>query len=145
MTINPNKLPVKVTAGGVVLRQENGGWLVALEQQVKMSGEFWCVPKGHVEEGEDLETAAKREIAEEVGVTEFESFEYLAEKQRPSLKGHEWKIIHYFLAVTKQVDLYPADTEKGHRAKWFLLFSDLPLLFEEQKELIEEIKRKIQK
>lgn len=141
---NPNNFPVGITAGGVVVRQENGEWLIALEQQIKMNGKGWCLPKGHVEAGEDLATAAKREIAEEAGVTEFESFVYLCEKQRESLQKKEWKILHYFLAVTKQIELNPQGVEKIHRAQWFPLFSDLPLVFEEQKEAIEEVRQKIQ-
>lgn len=142
MELNTHNLPVGVTAGGVVLRQENGEWLIALEQQIKMNGKGWCLPKGHVEVGEDLATAAKREIAEEIGVTEFESFEYLIEKQRASLKGHEWKIIHYFLTITKQVELVPQDTDKLHRAQWFKLYDEIPLVFEEQREVIELVKEK---
>lgn len=145
LEINPHNLPISTTAGGVVLRQENGEWLIALEQQIKMNGKGWCIPKGHVEAGEDLETAAKREIAEEVGVTEFASFEYLVEKQRESLKKHEWKIIHYFLAVTNQIELNSQDVEKIHVAKWFPFFSDLPLVFEEQREVIETVKVRILK
>lgn len=141
-SINIFNLPVGVTAGGVVLRQENGEWLIALEQQIKFDGKGWCLPKGHVEEGENLEMAAKREIAEEIGVTEFESFKYLIEKQRASLKGHEWKIIHYFLAVTKQVELVPQDTDKLHRAQWFTLHDEIPLVFEEQREVIELVREK---
>lgn len=142
MEINPDNLPVGVTAGGVVLRQENGEWLIALEQQTKMNGRGWCLPKGHVETDEDLETAAKREIAEEVGITEFTSFKYLVEKQRASLKKHEWKIIHYFLAITNQSELVPQDTDKLHRAQWFKLHEEIPLVFEEQREVIELVKEK---
>lgn len=138
--INIFNLPVGVTAGGVVLREENGQWWVALEQQMKMNGKGWCLPKGHVETDEDLETAAKREIAEEVGITEFTSFKYLVEKQRASLKGHEWKIIHYFLAITNQVELVPQDTDKLHRAQWFNVFEEIPLVFEEQREVLEQVK-----
>lgn len=49
------------SAGGVVFYKDK---ILMLK---KRSGD-WVLPKGHIEEGEDAETAAKREVLEEGGV-----------------------------------------------------------------------------
>jgi DNA polymerase len=50
------------TAGGVILSRDK----VLLIR--KRSERLWCLPKGHVEEGESLEHAALREMEEETGL-----------------------------------------------------------------------------
>ena len=77
----------------------------------------YSIVAGHVEEGEDNLTAAKREIYEESGVSELELIEYLGEYQRYriSKKGSEdiseLKIIHLYLFKTTQTELKPVDPE----------------------------------
>lgn len=131
-------VPIGVSAGGAVLRQENDKWFIALEQQPKKRTGLWCLPKGHIEEGETLEQTARREILEEVGVRELNLIHYIGKKERLSARGHEWKIIHYFLFTTTQKELHPEATDKYHIGQWFDLFSDVPCPFEEQREIIEE-------
>lgn len=59
------------SAGGVVFYKDR---ILMLR---KRSGD-WVLPKGHIEEGEDAETAAKREVFEEGGV-EAKPLSYLGE------------------------------------------------------------------
>lgn len=141
MNTNSEKLPVTISAGGVVLRSDGVEWWIALEQQPAQGGESWCLPKGHVEPGENLETAARREITEEVGATELDLIRYLGVKERWSGTKPEWKIIHYFLFHTKQIALAPSATDKVHVGKWFKLFDELPFVFAEQKEIVEELRK----
>lgn len=106
------------TAGGVVVNAE-GKVLV-----VSQHGNSWSLPKGHVEAGEDLREAAKREIYEESGLTalslvkEFEPYE----RHRIGESGvgedlTETKIIHMFLFTTTENRLQPVDPENPV-AKW---------------------------
>jgi len=54
------------SAGGVVLRRRQGG----LEAALMLSHHgAWVLPKGRIEPGEEPEQAARREVAEEVGLT----------------------------------------------------------------------------
>ena len=76
------------------------------------------------------------EIKEEVGLDDFSDWQYIGEKQRASLVKEEWKIIHYYFGITTQVELKPTATDKHHVAKWFPLFSDLPVCTDEQREII---------
>jgi 8-oxo-dGTP diphosphatase len=55
------------SAGGVIYRLRDGRCEVALI--ATGSGGRWGLPKGHVHRGETAEAAARREIAEETGLT----------------------------------------------------------------------------
>lgn len=51
----------------------------------------WTLPKGLVEPGEDLLTAAKREFSEETGITALEPFLKLGEiRQKSGKHVHAW-------------------------------------------------------
>lgn len=55
----------KVVAG-CVIRREDGKYLLVQEKQPKVYG-LWNLPAGHVDVGETIEAAAKREAKEETG------------------------------------------------------------------------------
>jgi ADP-ribose pyrophosphatase YjhB (NUDIX family) len=56
------------SAGGVLTKKENNQIFVLLVEH--LDGTF-VFPKGHVEEGETFQEAAKREIREEVGLSDI--------------------------------------------------------------------------
>ncbi len=69
-------------------------------------GTDWFFPKGGVEAGESLEETARREIAEETGLTELEYLDELASYERPGIRkdgsyDDEVKVIHMFLFAAK--------------------------------------------
>ncbi len=106
-----------LTAGGVVL---NPRGLVLVVNQF---GNSWSLPKGHLEDGEDALTAAKREILEESGVAELVLVRELGSYQRYriALDGgddrSELKTIRMFLFRTGQENLAPQDPENPE-ARW---------------------------
>jgi len=55
-----------LSAGGVVLRGDGDCLLVALITE--LDHPHYVLPKGHVEPGESLESAARREVGEEAGL-----------------------------------------------------------------------------
>lgn len=64
-------LPVsnETSAGGIAVRVDDGVAYVACIARRSRSGRLeWCLPKGHIEEGETPEQAAVREVAEETGI-----------------------------------------------------------------------------
>jgi 8-oxo-dGTP pyrophosphatase MutT (NUDIX family) len=75
---NVDAMTREISAGGVVLRQVDGVWHVALiEPQKEDSPDLktarkraavLCLPKGLVDEGEKAEAAAIREVYEETGI-----------------------------------------------------------------------------
>jgi 8-oxo-dGTP pyrophosphatase MutT (NUDIX family) len=106
------------SAGGVVLNDK--GELVITNQR----GDSWSLPKGHLEDGEDTLTAAKREIAEETGITDLHFVRPLTHYTRhPMSRGargeikSELKTISLFLFTTKQRTLKPTDPHNPE-ARW---------------------------
>ncbi|MBW3538490.1 NUDIX domain-containing protein [Candidatus Parcubacteria bacterium] len=64
-TDTPQRAVREYTAGGVVFRRQPQGVDILMIQD-KMGR--WSIPKGHVEEGEQLEQTALREVREETGL-----------------------------------------------------------------------------
>lgn len=99
------------TAGGVVINPK-GEVLV-----VNQGGIHWSLPKGHIEEGEDAVSAARREIAEEAGIDELTFVKALGtyERFRMNWDGtdnlEEYKEISMFLFRTTQTELAPRDLD----------------------------------
>lgn len=106
------------SAGGIVL---GDGGTVALVQS-RASG-FWTFPKGHVDEGESDEDAARREIAEEAGLTELELLDDLGEYERPHIMRDgsddpdEIKSIHMYLFAAPPHAVIMASHEMQN-ARW---------------------------
>lgn len=71
----------------------------------------WCFPKGHVEPGESLLTAARREVSEETGLRSVEFGEELcAVSYRfyvPGKRANVLKTNVYFLARSDDQDVVP--------------------------------------
>ena len=110
-------MEIKEVAGGIVL---NAHGEVAL---VKNGPDFWGFPKGHVDEGEDHLTAAKREVEEEAGLRALELIAPLGmyERYKGTPEGgddmSELKKIQMFYFRTKEEELKPIDPWNPE-AKW---------------------------
>jgi len=92
------------SAGGIIVRN---GRIVLVNQ----AGKSWSFPKGHVERGETLLTAARREIREECGLVKIELVKELAPYKRVGRKNgkKEMKSLHFFLFTAKEEKLKPID------------------------------------
>lgn len=105
------------TAGGVVLNAK--GEVLVVNQR----GNSWSLPKGHVDPGEDDIVAARREIAEESGITELDYVRPLGTYDRHRIGKHggedtsELKQMRFFLFRTKQTRLAPTDPHNPE-ARW---------------------------
>jgi len=58
---------IEISSGGVIFKRRDHSFEVALISKKK--GKVWCLPKGHVEEGESLKETAVREVREETGLS----------------------------------------------------------------------------
>ncbi|MEK7608090.1 MAG: NUDIX domain-containing protein [Patescibacteria group bacterium] len=105
------------SAGGVVVNPD--GKILVVSQR----GVSWFLPKGHIEDGEDALTAARREIYEESGVDQLEFVSDLGsyERYRLSRDGEvdesELKNITVFLFKTDATVLRPIDSHNPE-ARW---------------------------
>jgi 8-oxo-dGTP pyrophosphatase MutT (NUDIX family) len=114
----------ETSAGGLVVDTETG--LAAVIGRLDRRGRLlWSLPKGHIENGETVEQAAVREVAEETGiesavVAALGSIDYwfVAEDRRVH------KTVHHFLLRALGGELSDADVEVTEVA-WVPL-ADLP-------------------
>lgn len=135
----PPGMPEHISAGGVVARVEGGRVHVAL---VREGARFqYVLPKGHVESGEMVEQAARREIAEETGLTDLELLGTLGVRERLDFDRTSWKTTHYFLLVTTQRQ--GSSAHSGHEMTWFPIDALPPMFWPEQRELIESNRGRI--
>lgn len=98
-------------AGGIVLGDRGTLALVRTS-----GGSGWTFPKGHVEEGESDEEAARREIMEETGISDLELIDDLGRYERYRIgpngtddDASELKDIHlYLFAAAPHATLVPS-------------------------------------
>ncbi len=105
------------SAGGIVL---NPTGLVLV---VNQNHDSWSLPKGHLDEGEDALTAARREIYEEAGIRELTLVKDLGAYERPRIARRggddptETKYIQMYLFKTTETTLAPQDPQNPE-ARW---------------------------
>lgn len=108
----------ELAAGAVVVEPKTRRFLVLHEPAESR----WCFPKGHVEPGETLLEAARREVAEETGLTDLDIREELGEVAyrfyQPQRDRNVYKTSVYFLAFTVQTQTTLEDT--FDEARWEL-------------------------
>lgn len=116
------------TAGGIIFRRDKNGEVEILLAEDARNR--WTIPKGHIEEGETAEQAAKREIGEEVGLHDIEMVSWLG-------KIHfRYRRQDKLVLMTTQIYLVKAHgdtdaTEKDHwmsDLRWFKFNEALDLI-----------------
>lgn len=125
-------------AGGIVIRKEGSRVFLALTREEGREE----LPGGKVEKGETLEEAARREIKEEIGITDLKLLCKIGVCERLVFQKSMWKKAHYFLFVTNQTNTVPTDLHNQGMV-WVDLNSLSRMFWPEQKQLIEENLEKI--
>lgn len=105
----------KLSCGIVLARRAESGWVTLMLRAYH----HWDFPKGIRERGEEPLDAAKREVAEETGVTKL-SFDW-GDRYFETGPYSRGKIARYFIAETTQKDvvLGPSpETGEPEHAEW---------------------------
>lgn len=109
---------IETSAGCIIYKKEAEiKYLIMLDRN-----DNYAFPKGHIEEGESLKEAAKREIKEEVGldINIENGFEYKIEYLIN--EGKTKKIVHYFLVEI--IDQAPYINDGEAKEILFLNYED---------------------
>jgi len=142
------------TAGCYLVRKNKGPsallgtskWeIILIYKKWAEDNQGWVPPKGHVEKGESLEDAAKRETTEETG---YKNMEIIDTLETLHLK-YPWddgfmhkKDIHYFLAKLiddEREELKQSEQEESATVKveWMSLEkAEKELLFDDEREIL---------
>jgi ADP-ribose pyrophosphatase YjhB (NUDIX family) len=105
------------SAGGVVLNKKRQVLVV------NQRGRSWSLPKGHLEEGEEVLAAARREIYEESGLQDLKFVKLLGSYERMRIgknggeDGAELKKLTFFLFEADGETLKPIDPDNPE-ARW---------------------------
>lgn len=100
------------SAGGVIFRRKEGQIEVALISHT--NGKVWALPKGTVEENEDLEATAVREVEEETGlkgriIDKIGAIDYWFYWKADDTRYH--KFVHFYLLEYESGSLEKHDHE----------------------------------
>jgi 8-oxo-dGTP pyrophosphatase MutT (NUDIX family) len=136
----------RLAAGGIIVRKDEAGTLwIALTTGEDLKGSAYILPKGGVDSGEEIETAARREIEEEAGFSQLKLVEKLGIRERLSFDKTRWTTTHYFLYKTDETKPQPTEIARGYVTHWFDFSQPLPELFwPEQAALIETFRARIE-
>ncbi len=112
------------SAGSFLIRklEDRKYQLLLLHQQWPDGTENYVLPKGHKEEGETLDSAARRETTEETGYIDFTLVQYIGSRTY-EINWKEYRVIktdHYFLSILdseERKDLRLAEYEKEYMAE----------------------------
>ncbi|MCF0176003.1 MAG: NUDIX domain-containing protein [Bacteroidales bacterium] len=105
----------EVNAGGGLVRNRRGDYLLIYRNGL------WDLPKGHQEEGEDIETTSVREVQEETGLDELEMGKLICVTDHCYFRNGIWHLKHswwYEMFYNKPVELVPQTEEDISKAVW---------------------------
>lgn len=124
----------RIASGGVVVRTDGERVLVALVRE----GDWpdYVLPKGGVEEGEDLIGTARREVHEEAGLEQLHLIQKLEVIERLTYTKDFWQVIHFFLFHTNQIEGRPTDPKHHYGVYWFPIDNLPAFVWPEQRELV---------
>src|SRR3990172_12961800 len=138
----------RISSGGVVFRRSNEAVEVALIEVESSKGKVWSLPKGLVEEGENLARTAHREVKEETGLDGkilkmIDHIQYFFTMREDGGLRRFFKIVYFFLMEHIGGDVFMHDREVAE-CRWFTIDRAIRLMkYEDEKEILKKSKRLI--
>lgn len=132
----------EVNAAGGLVSNRRGDFLL-----IRRNG-LWDLPKGHQEDGEDIELTALREVREETGVDELQLKELICVTDHCYLRNNIWHLKHtwwYNMLYTEPSELAPQTEEDIAKAAWIAKSSLPPYLKNSYPSIVEVFRKYIQK
>ena len=135
-------MPFEKSAGAVIFRKDGGKFFYLLLHYPSTTkgtkGDYWDLPKGHIEKGEkELETV-KREVKEETSLTDLKFVEDFKEWIKYFFRHREktiFKIVTFYLAETKTKEVEVSSEHIGF--EWLPYEESLEqLTFKNAKEIL---------
>ena len=146
----------QISSGGVIFRRNpstpplekggEGGIEVALIA-VK-DGTVWCLPKGLVEEGENIAGTAHREVKEETGldgkiIKLIDHIQYFYAHKEKEVTTRFFKIVYFFLMEYTGGDVKDHDAEVND-CRWFPIDDAIRSVeYKGEKEILKKAKKMI--
>ncbi|MBF0564434.1 MAG: NUDIX domain-containing protein [Nitrospirae bacterium] len=110
-----------------------------------VNGGHWAFPKGHANEGEEAIEAARRELAEETGITDYSIIGSITFREQYTFRreGQIYdKTVQYFLAQVNDADTVEVIPQQAEVSdfKWVPYEEALgSITFEESRELLKRV------
>ena len=127
----------EVNAGGGLVTNRRGDYLL-----ISRNG-MWDLPKGHQEEGEDIDITALREVSEETGINDLVLNDLICITDHCYKRDGIWHLKHtwwFDMLYTDPVDLTPQKEEDITKAAW-VAKSSLPPFLKKTYPSIQEVFR----
>lgn len=103
-------LPYRPNVGIMVLNAEGKVWIghraETIGTEYESQAQLWQMPQGGIDEGEDAERAARRELYEETGMSSLE----------PLDRTEDWIKYDFPAGLTKKI----SEKYRGQKQKWFV-------------------------
>src|SRR5687768_2008149 len=131
----------QISAGGVVYRQQDSINEIAIVQIVPELR--WQLPKGLIDKGETIESAALREVREESGVeaeliAPIDTIEYWFVADRDGKRTRYHKFVHFFLMRYRSGDVADHDHEVAE-SRWVTIDEALHMLaFKSERDVVDK-------
>lgn len=136
----------QLSSGGVIFRRTDKGTEVALIA-VK-GGNVWCLPKGIVEEHENIARTAHREVKEETGldgkiIEKIDHIQYFFSHKEKDITTRIFKIVYFFLMEYTGGDVSDHDEEVDN-CRWFPIDEAIKKIeYKDEREIVKKAKEMI--
>jgi 8-oxo-dGTP pyrophosphatase MutT (NUDIX family) len=143
-------MAVEKSAGAIIFEKEGERPLFLLlhyPSGSRKQKDYWDLPKGHIEKGEEPEDTVKREVREETGLNDIEFLEGFKETIKYFFKWENeniLKFVTFYLAKTKKKEIEISGEHIGY--KWLPYSEALgQLTFKNAKEVLKKANEYLEK